>query len=175
MLMLQVCSPAPRHAYELCVEKLTTPFPDAWHWARDGQERTTLQVEKINLDSKDGKPGFVGYDDKEPWDAVFKIVPSELKFWQDQIHTPALTWMASGARGKAMTPQEAIAQASTVDGAWNVRDHFTLSNLLDIKAGEQGAQGSKGEEVAGRKRRTSTLARIPRRLPGRSKTKWQRK
>ena len=40
-----------------------------------------------------------------------------MKFWQDQVHSPALTWLANGARGKAMTPQEVVAQGSMTGGA----------------------------------------------------------
>eukprot|EP00913_Durusdinium_trenchii_P011626 g10919.t1 len=91
MLMLQECTLAPLHAYELYVEKLTRLYPDAWHlvYSADEMARSELLSRlriKINLDQKEGRPIPSLFDEKKPWETVFKMIPGELKFWQDQIH-----------------------------------------------------------------------------------------
>ena len=122
MLMLQECALAPLHAYELYVEKLTRLYPDAWHlvYSADEMARSELLSRlriKINLDQKEGRPIPPLFDERKPWETVFKMIPGELKFWQDQIHGPALTWLASGSKGKALTPQETVAQGALRGGA----------------------------------------------------------
>ena len=122
MIMLQESSLAPLHAYELFVEKLTRLYPDAWHlqvYSADEMARSELLMRlklKIVLDAKEGKAPPTGFDEKKPWETVFKQVTGEMKFWQDQIHTPALTWLASGARGRMLTPQESTAQGNLRGG-----------------------------------------------------------
>ena len=122
MLMLEECTLAPLHAYELFVEKLTRAYPEAWHlvYAADEMARGELLSRlklKINMDMKGGKTAPFAFEEKKPWEAIFKMVPGELKFWQDQVHGPALTWLASGSKGRVQTPQETIAQGTVRGGA----------------------------------------------------------
>ena len=85
MLMLEECTLAPLHAYELFVEKLTRAYPEAWHlvYAADEMARGELLSRlklKINMDMKGGKTAPFAFEEKKPWEAIFKMVPGELKF-----------------------------------------------------------------------------------------------
>ena len=84
MLMLQECALAPLHAYELYVEKLTRLYPDAWHlvYSADEMARSELLSRlriKINLDQKEGRPIPPLFDERKPWETVFKMIPGELR------------------------------------------------------------------------------------------------
>ena len=122
MIMLLECSLAPLHGYELFVEKMVRLYPDAWHlvYAADEMARSELLSRlrlKINMCTKEGRAPPPHFDESKPWEGVFKMIPNELKFWQDQIHGPALAWLANGSKGRAQTPQETIAQGSLRGGA----------------------------------------------------------
>ena len=162
MLMLEACSLPPLHAYELYVEKLTRLYPDAWHlvYAADEMARSELLSRlklRIAMDKMEGKKVPLGYDEKKPWETPFRMIPSELKFWQDQIHGPALTWMAAGSKGRALTPQETIAQGALRGGAEALQPSM-----------ESGAFGATSPSAASSSRRNANRDRKEAK-----KRKWQ--
>ena len=141
---------------------------------------------KINMDQKEGRPIPPLFDERKPWETIFKLIPNELKFWQDQIHGPALTWMASGSKGGALTPQEVAAHGLTptprwcrgttiVDGPRGVGHGFPISIIFNQKAGEQGQERSQEEKMAIRTRRTAETSGSPTRRRLRPKTRRQRR
>ena len=111
LIMLDCVSLANIHAYEMHMEKLTRLYPTTWHLvysaddlARSSQANRTRS--RILLDIKSGKTPPDGWDEEKPWDTVFKLIPMDEQFWQEQVHAPALAWVAAGSRGMPKTPAE---------------------------------------------------------------------
>lgn len=44
------------------------------------------------------------------------MVLDNREFWQEQVHVPALTWLAKGSQGALKTPAEEIASAALRGG-----------------------------------------------------------
>ena len=63
-----------------------------------------------------------------PWNAMFRQLPFEEDFWREQVHGPALAWLAHGGRGKPQTPAEAFAIGHLRDGLNAVRPEVERSH-----------------------------------------------
>ena len=48
-----------------------------------------------------------GWSASKPWGALMTMLLRDEHFWQEQLHQPALTWMARGMRGIPKSPMEA--------------------------------------------------------------------
>ena len=121
LIMLDCVSLANLHAYEMHMEKITRLYPTAWHlvYSADDLARASHANRtraRILLDIRTGKTPPDGWDEGKPWDTVFKLIPMDEQFWQEQVHAPALAWVASGSRGLPKTPAEQHALVSMQGG-----------------------------------------------------------
>ena len=71
-----------------------------------------------NLDIANGTEEPPSWSGQSLWEALFRLLIKDNKFWGDQEHVPANAWLAHGSKGKPLTPAEAIA-ANTIQGGVN--------------------------------------------------------
>ena len=121
LLMLEATSLSAMIAYEQWVEQLTRLYPNAWHLIYSADElarsgHSNRMRARVLLDLQDGGTAPQGWDAAKPWDWVYAQLPHETAFWQTQVHSPALTWIASGSRGTPRTPAEQLAMAHLQGG-----------------------------------------------------------
>ena len=121
LLMLNIADQAVLHAYEAFVERLVRSYPTAWHliYAAEDQARNgqaTRMRMMINMEIKDGGSPPKGWEPSRPWNTVLRRLPGEAEYWRDQVHNPALTWLAHGARGQPKTPVELYATGHLKEG-----------------------------------------------------------
>ena len=114
LVMLDTVTLAALHNYEMAIEKLTGTYPTAWHliYAADELARSAHSNRikaRVQLEIRSGKAPPQNWDANRPWDYVFMALVADDKFWQDQVHTPALTWLASGSTTSPRTPAEQLA------------------------------------------------------------------
>ena len=114
LIMLDCVSLSAMHNYEMVIERLARTYHNAWHliYAADDMARSSHSNRlkaKINLDLKAGRPAPLGWDASRPWDYIFQALALDESFWSQQVHSPALVWLAAGARGSPRTPAEQLA------------------------------------------------------------------
>ena len=111
MIMLDTVSVANLMGYEAMVERLAMTYPSAWHLvviAEDnarGEHLMRLKTRLLSSLAAGGTPPM-NWNPRRPWDHLFKMLTEDEKYWREQVHTPAIAWMASGARGIPRTPSE---------------------------------------------------------------------
>ena len=64
---------------------------------------------RLAMEIRAGRPGPEGFSPTRPWDFIYGALARDEGFWQAQVHTPALAWIASGSRGTPKTPAEQLA------------------------------------------------------------------
>lgn len=119
--MLNIADQAVLHAYEMFVEKLSRQYPGAWHliYQADDQARNShiTRMRTVTLlDIRNGSAPPKHGDAARPWNAMFRTLPFEEDFWREQVHGPALAWLAYGGRGRPQTPAEAFAVGHLREG-----------------------------------------------------------
>ena len=151
--LLEECTLAPLHAYELYVEKMARLYPDAWHlvYAADEMARGGPT------------PRFSqGYDDKKPWESVFRLVPGELKFLAGP-DTRCSPYVASQRGERQSTnptgihcrgqPTRRCRCPDVIAGVRNFWSDFSDGFNIESKADEQRSKRSEEEKMAGSARR----------------------
>ena len=132
-LMLNLADQAILHAYEMFIERLTRQYPGAWHliYQADDQARnshiTRMRTVAL-LEIRNGGTPPKLWEATRPWNAMFRQLPFEEDFWREQVHGPALAWLAHGGRGKPQTPAEAFAIGHLRDGLNAVRPEVERSH-----------------------------------------------
>ena len=121
MLMLDAMTMSTLHNYEAMIERLNRLYPTAWHLVYSADElarssHSNRTRSKLVLDIKNGTPAPMNWDHTRPWDYVYQNLVVDDQFWQNQVHGPALAWVASGSKGMPKTPAEQIASASLRGG-----------------------------------------------------------
>ena len=122
LLMLDVVTMATLVSYEALIEKLTRLYPGAWHLivAADDLGRSEhlnrLKVTTL-MEIADGGKVPQRWDEKAPWEALFKLLLKDHHFWSEQVHVPANAWLSHGAKGVPSTPAEALAESTMYGGA----------------------------------------------------------
>ena len=109
-IMLNLATQAALHCYERTIEKLVRTWPSAGHLS--AQEDDMCRAEhpvrvRRSIAAKPGPPP--GWDPAEPWSLVLQAVAGNDKFRDDQVSHPAAAWVAAGAKGVPMTPEERMA------------------------------------------------------------------
>ena len=121
MIMMDVVSVANLMGYEAFIERLAQTYPSAWHLvvvAEDNaraEHLTRLRTRLTTALSAGGAPPM-RWDPRRPWDYLFTMLMEDERYWRDQVHTPAIAWMASGARGTPRSPAEKLALNYMKDG-----------------------------------------------------------
>lgn len=96
-------------------------YPTCCHLIVEGetkarQDLRTKMNMKVRLEvDKGGKPP-PGWAGAKPWAVIWDMVLDNREFWQEQVHVPALTWLAKGSQGALKTPAEEIASAALRGG-----------------------------------------------------------
>ena len=121
LLMLNIADQAVLHAYEAFVEKLVRSYPSAWHliYAAEDQARNgqaTRMRMMINMEIREGGSPPKGWEPTRPWNTVLRRLPGDAEYWREQVHNPALSWLAHGARGQPKTPIELYATGHLKEG-----------------------------------------------------------
>lgn len=121
LMMLNIADQAVLHAYEAFIEKLVRSYPTAWHliYAAEDQARNgqaTRMRMMINMEIKDGGTPPKGWEESRPWNTVLRRLPGEEEYWREQVHNPALSWLAHGGRGQPKTPMELYATGHLKEG-----------------------------------------------------------
>ncbi|CAE7256557.1 unnamed protein product [Symbiodinium sp. CCMP2592] len=121
LIMLNVVSVARLQAYEEFVERMARRYTNCWHLVYTAEDRARAELSarvahRITMRVAAGDSPPPGWTQSNPWDAVFKEILDSQDYWQEQLHQPALTWLAKGGRGIPSTPQEDYAAANIPGG-----------------------------------------------------------
>ena len=99
--------------WENKIETLNNRYGDCWHLIAEADDRgrgeqmaKTLSKIKMAIDAGDPPPR--GWDPSRPWEVVWRTVLNDQDYWREQVHLPAMVWMAKGSKGVAMAPDEEI-------------------------------------------------------------------
>ena len=88
---------------------------------RGGEQGKTGALGEDAGEAEAGDRGWrksaLGWNPDEPWNTIWNMVLDDAEFWQEQVHVPALSWMARGSKGIQKTPAEEIAAAAIGGGA----------------------------------------------------------
>ncbi|CAE7036982.1 unnamed protein product [Symbiodinium sp. CCMP2592] len=111
LLMLGIASLSVLQAYEEFIEKVTKRYVGAWHLVASADDRARSEQLgrlklKVQMSLASGGQPPDGWSATRPWNALFALLLGDEPFWQEQLHQPALTWMARGMRGVPRSPME---------------------------------------------------------------------
>lgn len=114
LICLDACTVSALQRYESHIESMARLYPHGWHliYAADEVARSNHSNRlkaQIHLDIRAGKAPPTGWDHNRPWDYVFRHLPDDEGFWRQQVHSPAIAWIASGSKGTPCTPAEQVA------------------------------------------------------------------
>ena len=114
LIMLDCVSLSALHNYEMLIERLSRTYPTAWHliYTADDMARASHSNRlkaKVTMDISNGKPPPGSWDPSRPWDYIFQALVLDESFWSQQVHSPALVWIAMGSRGSPRSPAEQMA------------------------------------------------------------------
>ena len=112
LLMLGVMSLNVLQAYEEFIEKVTKRYVGAWHLIASADDRARSEQLgrlrlKVQMGMASGAQPPDGWSASKPWGALMTMLLRDEHFWQEQLHQPALTWMARGMRRIPKSPMEA--------------------------------------------------------------------
>eukprot|EP00435_Cladocopium_sp_Y103_P018977 s4373_g4.t1 len=155
MIMLDCVGLSNLHNYETHIERLTRLYGSAWHlvYSADDLCRSTQANRtraRVLMDVKSGKSPPDGWDPERSWDTVYRLLVLDDQFWQEQVHGPALAWVAAGSRGTACSSSHARGLASHPSSCGqrsSTHGHYD-------KSFNKGTKGRKEETCRFRKRRT---------------------
>ncbi len=113
LVMLDLVDYTTLNRYENHMERLARIYAGAWHLLVTADERARGEQaarikSRVAIDLKEGKTAPPGWNEARPWNQVFLLVLEDERFWREQVHTPALAWLATGARGSPLTPEERL-------------------------------------------------------------------
>ena len=117
LVMLDLVEYTTLNRYENHMERLSRMYAGAWHLLVTADERargeqSSRVKSRIAIDLEEGRDAPVGWSEKKPWNFVLLSVLEDEKFWREQVHTPALAWLATGAKGLPLTPEERFMQGT---------------------------------------------------------------
>ncbi|CAJ1350967.1 unnamed protein product, partial [Effrenium voratum] len=107
--------------YSNLIEKFTRMFPAAWHLivkADDlARSEQWLRVRnRVKMLVSQGQPSPPGWTEESEWNFTIGAIIGDEKFWSEQIQQPAISWLAHGGRGVALTPAEKMVANHVVGG-----------------------------------------------------------
>lgn len=121
-LMLNIVSLAVLLQYEKHIEKLTMLWPKCWGLIYQAYDKARAEhIGKIgrrfmvdNLKKAIMPPDW---SEANPWTACFRALVADEEYWSEQVRHPAAAWMAGGARGIPLAPEEQISMMHVAGGA----------------------------------------------------------
>ena len=157
MVMLNTISLANLQAYELHMEKLNKLYPTAWHLLVQADDKgrsehlSRLELQVLIEHQKGGKVPHGWAPAKPTWDPIFRMLIEDGTYWAENVHNPALVWMAHGSRGVPRTPEERVAMQEMVGGLHSLQAH-TEKSQEGAGSGELKRQNNKEKKEAKRRR-----------------------
>ena len=145
-VMLDIVSLATLLAYENLFTRLCQQYTGAWHLlvAADEKARSS-HLERLKLqmkiDQDRGASVPFSFDPSRPWDHHWRTMTEDTKFWNENVHWPALQWLSRGAKSVPKTPAEAQADVLLQGG----------SQALQPEQEHQGAGGQTGSPSKARR------------------------
>ena len=135
--------------YEVHIERLVKLYSGCWHLVVSADDKARsdhlarLQL-KVSLDHQAGRAVPVGWDSKTPsWGPVFRLLLDHNSFWAENVHNPALVWLAHGSKGPPRTPSEQVATLELHGGEQS------------LKADKEAAQSQPGSTTPTRKQQAN--------------------
>ena len=121
MIMLGAGTVAALSTYKVAIRTLVTTWPDCWHLIALADDKMRAEHwERIRrviaAEILAGNPTPAGYTAAQPWSAVIRRSAKDERFWDEQVRHPAAAWVARGARGVQLAPEERIAQTHLPGG-----------------------------------------------------------
>eukprot|EP00435_Cladocopium_sp_Y103_P059823 s1426_g21.t1 len=134
LIMTEVISLAHLMEWETMVERLSRQYPNCWGLVAAAEDRARGEfmaktLAKIRLEIEQGGTPPLGWSAESPWDTVWGRVMRDRDFWAEQVHMPAMSWTSKGQRGKPLTPEEQLADATLPGGhqalqpEWETSEH----------------------------------------------------
>lgn len=158
MVMLNTISLANLQAYELLMERMHKLYPTAWHLLVQADDKgrsehlSRLQLQVVIEHQKGGKTPFGWSSTKPSWDPIFRMLIDDGVYWAENVHNPALVWMAHGSRGLPKTPEERVASTEMVGG--------TQALQAQLERNVEGPGGGGPKRLSNRERREAKKRRI---------------
>ena len=156
MIMLGTISLANLQAYELFMEKLNKLYPTAWHLLVQADDKgrsehlSRLQLQAMIEHQKGGKVPQGWLPSKPSWDPIFRLLIEDGSYWAENVHNPALVWMAHGSRGMPKTPEERVATVEMVGGSAAL--HPQVEKVQEVLGGGPKRLANKEKREAKRRR-----------------------
>ena len=121
-VMIDICSLATLLSYETFFVRLCQQYVGAWHLLVSADEKArSTHLERLRLqlrlDRDRGIPLPYNYDASRPWDFLWRQMTDDAKFWNENVHWPALQWMSRGSKSVPKTPIEVQADALVHGGS----------------------------------------------------------
>ena len=152
LVMTDIISISNLMEWETMVERLQRQYPGCWGLVAAAEDRgrgeyMVKTLAKIQLDIDQGGQPPLGWRREEPWDIVWGKILRDRDYWSEQVHVPAIAWVARGQKGKPMSPMEELAESSMRGGRQAL--------LQDIEEGTPEDSGRRKNKVRreARKRR----------------------
>lgn len=154
-LMLEVISLSGLLRWESFIERLHNRYPTCWHLIVEGENKARQDLMakmnmKVRMDVDKGAMAPPGWTQARPWEVIWNMVLDNHEFWQEQVHVPALTWLAKGSKGTLKTPAEEIASSSLRGGMMAL--HPEKAETQDVEE-SPGKNSSRTRREARKKRR----------------------
>ena len=149
LIMLDAVGLAALHSYEMAMERLARTYPTCWHLIYSADEiARSAQANRLRsrlaMEIRAGRPGPEGFSPTRPWDFIYGALARDEGFWQAQVHTPALAWIASGSRGTPKTPAEQLAVGHLQGG---------LSAIAPVVENSNGTKNSNSPDTFRRRKK----------------------
>jgi len=122
MVMLSHVNQATLASYKTTIKNLVLLWPDCWHLvclADDKMRAEQWSRIKRHIDNDIAAGGTppTGYTQAAPWSAVIRRSCVDNDFWNEQVRYPAAAWVARGARGVQLAPEERLASTLLPGGS----------------------------------------------------------
>lgn len=153
-IMLDILSLNALLLWENHMERLVGRYSNCWHLVVEAENKArsehlgrTRATIKMKMDRGERPPH--GWKEEEPWEIVWRMVLEDNSFWQEQVHIPALAWLARGSRGQLLTPAEEVATTGLRSGAGALHHE---ESFQDVKKGSPNREKNKQKKEARKKR-----------------------
>eukprot|EP00435_Cladocopium_sp_Y103_P074084 s120_g46.t1 len=121
LVMLEVISLANLMEWEAMIERLQRQYPGCWGLVAAADDRArgefmSKTFARLRLEVEQGATPPLGWNLEEPWNVVWRKVMQDKDFWTENVHNPAIGWLARGQKGKPLTPIEEMAETALRGG-----------------------------------------------------------
>jgi hypothetical protein len=135
----------------MTIERLTRTYPSAWHLIYSADElarssHSNRLRSRMVMDAKAGRDVPMARDPKRPWDFIFD------SFWQQQVISPALAWIASGSQGRPKTPAEQLAAGFMIGGVNAITPQVEGANQNNVDPTLSGTRRTRRRNTRKRQR-----------------------